>query len=69
MTRHITGASLKFRLLVLALAAGLIVVGVARISHMPVDGYPEFTPPVIDIQTEALGLSAAKVERIVAQRL
>src|SRR2546429_3261053 len=32
---------------------------------MPVDVYPEFSPPTVEIQTEALGLSAAEVEQLV----
>src|SRR5437660_3556411 len=32
---------------------------------MPVDVFPEFAPPTAEIQTEALGLSAAEVENLV----
>ncbi len=32
---------------------------------MPVDVLPEFTPPYVEIQTEALGLSAAEVEQLI----
>src|SRR5437660_12621055 len=65
MTRRVVAASLKFRLLVLVAAVGMLVVGVTTLGHAPVDTYPEFTPPVIDIQTEALGLSAAEVEQLI----
>jgi len=63
--RWIIAASLKFRLLVVPVAAGLMLIGVAQLRHAPVDVLPEFTPPLVDIQTEALGLSAAEVEQLV----
>src|SRR5437667_12307367 len=65
MTRRVVAASLKFRLLVLVAAVGMLVVGVTTLGHVPVDTYPEFTPPTVDIQTEALGLSAAEVEQLI----
>ena len=30
-----------------------------------VDVYPEFTPPSVQVQTEALGLSAVEVEQLI----
>jgi CzcA family heavy metal efflux pump len=65
MTRIIVGSSLKFRLLVVFAAAGLVIAGVARLSDMRVDNYPEFTPPYVEVQTEALGLSATEVEQLI----
>jgi CzcA family heavy metal efflux pump len=65
MIRWIVGSSLKFRLLVIPVAAALIVVGVVRLRHVPVDVMPEFNPPSVQIQTEALGLSAEEVEQFV----
>src|SRR5256886_5878501 len=65
MTRRVVAASLKFRLLVLVAAVGMLVVGVTTLGHAPVDAYPEFTPPSVDIQTEALGLSAAEIEQLI----
>ena len=65
MTRKIVAASLKFRSLVLMAAVGLLVVGVGTLRKAPVDTYPEFTPPSVEIQTEALGLSAAEIEQLI----
>jgi len=65
MTRRIIASSLKFRLLVLMAAAGLLVAGVVTLSKASVDTYPEFTPPSVEIQTEALGLSAAEIEQLI----
>jgi Cu/Ag efflux pump CusA len=42
-----------------------MVVGGNRLRSMPVDVLPEFVPPTVEIQTEALGLSAAEVEQLI----
>ncbi|MDQ3226949.1 MAG: efflux RND transporter permease subunit, partial [Chloroflexota bacterium] len=65
MTHWIVGTSLKLRLLVVALVVGVMVAGVAQLRQMPVDVLPEFTPPTVEVQTEALGLSAAEVEQLI----
>ncbi len=65
MTRWIIASSLRFRLLVLAAAALTMGVGIAQLRDAPVDVLPEFTPPYVEIQTEALGLSAEEVEQLV----
>src|SRR3954453_17595612 len=65
MMRWLIGSSLKFRLLVLPVAAALMVAGFVQLRQAPVDVVPEFTPPTVQIQTEALGLSAAEVEQLV----
>ena len=65
MLRSIVGSSLKLRFLVVPVAAGMVLLGVTQLRHMPVDVLPEFTPPLVDIQTEALGLSAQEVEQLV----
>src|SRR5215213_1534394 len=65
MIRSIIGTSLRFRLLVAAIAAGILVVGVTQLRSAPVDVLPEFTPPYAEIQTEALGLSAQEVEQFI----
>jgi CzcA family heavy metal efflux pump len=62
--RWIIGASLRFRLLVVVIAAAMVVVGVSELRGMPVDVFPEFAPPVVEIQTEAVGLTALEVEEL-----
>jgi CzcA family heavy metal efflux pump len=42
-----------------------MVFGAERVSHMPVDVFPEFAQPRVEIQTNCLGLSAAEVEQLV----
>lgn len=57
----ITRFSLHFRILVLALAGGLVAFGVVNVPRIAVDTLPEFAPAHVEIQTEALGLSAVEV--------
>ncbi|QDG67213.1 efflux RND transporter permease subunit [Pseudarthrobacter sp. NIBRBAC000502772] len=61
----VTRFSMQFRILVLALAAGLITFGIVNVPHMAVDTMPEFAPAQVEIQTEALGLSAVEVEQLI----
>jgi len=63
--RAIVRFALTFRLLVAALAAGVLVLGIVQLRDAPVDTLPEFTPPYVEIQTEALGLSAEEVEQLI----
>jgi Cu/Ag efflux pump CusA len=65
MTRWIVESSLKLRFFVLIVAAGLLCGGIVRLKDVPVDVFPEFAPPYVEIQTESLGLSAAEVESLV----
>jgi CzcA family heavy metal efflux pump len=65
MIRWIVGSSLKSRGLVVVVAAGLLLFGVTQLRKAPVDVLPEFAPPTVEVQTEALGLSAAEVEELI----
>jgi CzcA family heavy metal efflux pump len=65
MLRAIIGACLRHRLVVLVLAGILVVGGIVAIRHAPWDVFPEFAPPQIVVQTEAPGLSAEEVEKLV----
>src|ERR687896_1708104 len=65
MMRWIVGSSLRNRFLIILVAAAVMLAGITQVDKMPVDIYPEFAPPYVEIQTEALGLSAAEVESLV----
>lgn len=65
MLGWIVKTSLRLRVLVLALAIGLLIAGVRSASQVPLDVFPEFAPPRIEIQTEAPGLSTEEVESLI----
>lgn len=65
MMRWIVGSSLRLRRLVVAAAVAVPVFAFVQLRDAPVDIYPEFMPPTVQIQTEALGLSAAEVEQLI----
>lgn len=57
--------ALRFRILVIAAAVALIVVGIRTAKDVPLDVFPEFAPPRVEIQTEAPGLSTEEVDSLV----
>ena len=63
--RWIIESSMRFRLLVLAVSAAVAGFGVTQLRTAPVDIYPEFTPTQVEVQTDALGLSAEEVEQLI----
>jgi Cu/Ag efflux pump CusA len=65
MTGWIAAWSMKFRLLVVAIAALTLIVGISQLRSMPVDVLPEYAPVTVEVQTEALGLSSAEVEQLI----
>ncbi|MBV9689789.1 MAG: efflux RND transporter permease subunit [Ktedonobacteraceae bacterium] len=69
MMRWIVGSSLRFRFLVLAGAIAMIFIGIMQLGSMPVDVFPEFAPPLVEIQTETPGMSASEVESLVTIQL
>ena len=66
MMRWVVGSSLYFRFLVVALAVGTLTFGATRVRNMPLDVFPEFAPPLVEIQTEAPGLSTEEVESLIS---
>ena len=66
MLGGIVAASVRFRLLVLGIAAGVMVLGATQLPNARVDILPEFNPPYVEVQTEAPGLSTAEVESLIS---
>jgi Cu/Ag efflux pump CusA len=64
MARFLAGV-MKFRLLILAAAIGIMAVGIVQLRGTSLEVLPEFSPPYAEIQTEALGLSAEEVEQLI----
>ncbi len=65
MIRWIITQSLRFRFLMVAFGGALMFFGITQVPNMPVDVFPEFAPPRVEIQTPCLGLSAAETESLV----
>ena len=61
----LVSTSLHLRVLVLALSIVLIIFGVQTLKTTPLDVFPEFAPPLVEVQTEAPGLSTEEVESFI----
>ena len=65
MLAWLVRAALTQRVLVLSLAGLMVVLGLRATADVPLDVFPEFAPPIVEIQTEAPGLSTEEVESLV----
>ncbi len=58
-------ASLRNRLLTVAVYAVVMVLGILTLRRITLDVFPEFAPPQVVIQTEAPGVAPEDVERLI----
>ncbi|HUR54411.1 MAG TPA: efflux RND transporter permease subunit [Gemmataceae bacterium] len=65
MLSSLIANSIRLRVVVIAACVVLMVVGTRSIRRAPLDVFPEFAPPYVEIQTEAPGLSTEEVESLV----
>ena len=65
MMKWLVAVSLKQRLVVVALTILLAVTAWRTLRTTPLDVFPEFAPPLVEVQTEAPGLSSRDVEALV----
>jgi Cu/Ag efflux pump CusA len=65
MIHRIVESSLRLRFLILAAAIALVALQGLQLGRMPIDVLPEFAPPTVEVQTEAIGLSAEEVESLI----
>jgi Cu/Ag efflux pump CusA len=65
MIRGLVDLSMKFRVLVIGAAVLVLGLGITQLRKASIDVLPEFAPPQVQIQAEALGLSAAEVEQLI----
>ncbi|NRA88856.1 MAG: efflux RND transporter permease subunit [Rhizobiales bacterium] len=63
--KFITQLSIEFRYLILSFFAIVLITSFVQLRGQVVDMLPEFQPPIVEIQTEALGLSAEEVEALI----
>src|SRR5262245_11876563 len=64
MLNRIVEASLRYKVLVLAGFALIVVLGVRAFRMVPVDAFPDVTPIQVNIYTESPGLAAEDVEKL-----
>lgn len=65
MMRWLVSTSLRLRVVVVVLTVIILIVGVRIMRRTPLDVFPEFAPPYVEVQTEVPGLSTAEVEALV----
>ncbi len=65
MIHRIVQFALKQHFLVLMMTALVVIVGVASFSRMPVDAYPDLSPPMVEVITQWDGHAAEETERLV----
>lgn len=63
--RTLVSAALSLRWVVVALSVLLLVAGWQVVKKAPLDVFPEFSPILVEIQTEAPGLSTTEVESLI----
>jgi Cu/Ag efflux pump CusA len=65
MMRRIAEFSLKASRTVVAIFVAITIFGVIQLQDAKTEIFPEFDPPTVRVQTDALGLSAEEVEQLV----
>jgi len=65
MIHHVVQFALRQKLLVLLMVAFIAVGGVISFHHMPVDAYPDLSPPMVEVITQWPGHAAEEIERLV----
>jgi cobalt-zinc-cadmium resistance protein CzcA len=65
MIHRIVQFALRQRFLILMLVVFLIVGGAVSFQRMPVDAYPDLSPPMVEVITQWAGHAAEEIERLV----
>ena len=63
--RWIVARSLRFRWLAVFGAAAVLFFGFLQARDAPLDVFPEFAPPIVEVQTIALGNTSTEVEELI----
>ena len=65
IVNRIVAASLRQRLLVVLGAVAIVGIGLWSFRRLPVDAYPDLSPPMVEIITQWPGHAAEEVERLI----
>jgi len=65
LMNRVVASSLRQRFLVVLLTLVLIGVGTRSLERLPVDAYPDLSPPLVEIITQWPGHAAEEVERLI----
>jgi heavy metal efflux system protein len=65
MIHHVVQFALRQRLLILMMVAFIAIGGAISYQHMPVDAYPDLSPPMVEIITQWPGHAAEEIERLI----
>ncbi len=65
MIHHFVQFALRQRFLVLMLVFLVVIAGALSFQRMPVDAYPDLSPPMVEIITQWPGHAAEEIERLV----
>ena len=63
--RWIVARSLRFRWLAIFAAAAILVFGFLQTRDAKMDVFPEFAPPIVEVQTLAIGNTSTEVEELI----
>ena len=65
MIHHVVQFALRQRFLVLMFAVLVVIAGALAFQRMPVDAYPDLSPPMVEIISQWPGHAAEEIERLV----
>jgi cobalt-zinc-cadmium resistance protein CzcA len=65
MIHHLVQFALRQRFLMLMLALLVVIAGALSFQRMPVDAYPDLSPPMVEVVSQWPGHAAEEVERLV----
>ena len=69
MIQALVRACLQLRFVVVVAAVAVLIIGYRTGSTAPIDAFPEFAPPMVEVQTEVPGMSSIDVESTVTTPL
>lgn len=65
LINRIVAASLGQRVIVILLSTMLVAGGIWALNRLPMDAYPDLSPPMVDVVTQWPGHTAEEVERLI----